>query len=1424
MPHPGLFLKGARKQGFAQPEQHWGFVVVHVTAMALNFLHSSGRPAPALCLSRPPSDAQLAVFDRLLRLTKASARLMGDSLHAGRKGLNLAARHAELTSFLSEAGLCNSGYGAPVAPASEAVLVPHLAGGPEELTPYRDLDPDRIVIHGTGSWDLAKHLGPNLLLPYLEPAVLTSFVPSPAPGPSFAYESKSKVLGLLKKWDSLGLLGLVAGPLPHDRLSRVFGAFKSEGVDRQIGDRGHQNNREAYIVGGPSARLPAGNLLVRLSCPLGCALYGSCVDRKDFYHQALVSQQRCASNAVGPVFDLRDLYDTKACTDFIAQADLAARMHSGPGCSFRPSSVLASAGLPVHGAFRSLYQGDHAGVEYAAEAHENLLRLHGVLGDPEGGRLLNRSPVAVRGPWSGLIIDDLFSVSCERPAAVSELRGGVSESEAIVRRAKAAYDTEGVRGSDLKDVFSQRTFTVAGAQVDASEASCADGLALVGLPAGRRAALAYASLVVASGRHVTEELASLLTGCWVHALLFRRCLMAVIGPLFRLGKKAPTPGASLLRPLPPDARLDLVMLACLSPLMVSNVSAKVSSVVGCSDASLGRGAVCTTEVPDVLAAHLWQATDSRGWYTRLDSEAASILASIGEEPSIGPSPDVQTPRPERPPACHFDFIEVRCGGPWLTGILEPSCVTGPVVDYTASPFFNLADDRCLEWILFMLQRRRLRSLLVMPPVGSFSPKFRPPLRSWSRPRGTVPSDRTKRENLMVGGALSILRVARLVGAFAVLLHPAVSFARALPCWQAAAELPGVCSLDFCSCDAFAVGGSAVTLLALGRAELFGLPELSRRTALSAASLAAVFLERLGNVYDERLPRAGLENLAMNDVLLSSTWSVRASWAWRSSSHINVKETRSFLHALRQRGKQHPGEDLRFTHALDSAVSIGALTKGRTSSLRLLPSVRQSAALQVGLGMYPGLIFAPTRLNPSDDPTRDSAIRLPVPSSILAAAAPGDLFALCCLGGLSRASSGWLRLALLLVSARGGCLGTLARSLTLRFRDTPPSCEHALPSPGPRLPQKAFDSTLGYPGEGPSLVPRNKGDLGRAKARQGIILAQGRPVLARTSENRDGLLRSFDAWLREKGTGIEELLAARPLVAETIAGWLVAYGRELFEAGRPYWHYSETINAIGSRQPVLRRQLQGAWDLAFGWMAAEPYTHHVAMPPIILLAMVTTCLLWGWAREAGIFSLCWGGLLRIGESLAARRGDLILPRDVLFSQSFALLRVQEPKTRLRAARHQSAKIQYTDLVDVLELTFGHLEKQVKLWPQSGQTLRRRFDLVLERLGVTKHQKEGRKQHRPLDLGSFRPGGATHLLQLTEDSELVRRRGRWVTGKIMEIYIQEVSANTFFPSLDNHVQQTILTLAQAFPGVLEQTRRWKQQGVPTTSWYPLFTLAG
>eukprot|EP00439_Symbiodinium_sp_Y106_P084816 s629_g26.t1 len=213
-----------------------------------------------------------------------------------------------------------------------------------------------------------------------------------------------------------------------------------------------------------------------------------------------------------------------------------------------------------------------------------------------------------------------------------------------------------------------------------------------------------------------------------------------------------------------------------------------------------------------------------------------------------------------------------------------------------------------------------------------------------------------------------------------------------------------------------------------------------------------------------------------------------------------------------------------------------------------------------------------------------------------------------------------------------------------------------------------------------------------------------------------------------------------------------------------------------------------------------------MPAPLLIAVLTCCLLWGWVTEAGIFALSWGAILRIGEATSARRRDLILPADVLYMHDHVLLSIREPKTRLRVARHQAAKLEHEDLIQVVCLAFGDLQQDEILWSRSHQTLRRRLDSLLDRLGVRPAGGQ-----RAIDLGSFRPGGATHLLQISEDSELVRRRGRWASHKVMEIYLQEVAAVQFIPGQPLEVRARILTFAKAFPAVLGQAQQWSRQRV-------------
>ena len=451
--------------------------------------------------------------------------------------------------------------------------------------------------------------------------------------------------------------------------------------------------------------------------------------------------------------------------------------------------------------------------------------------------------------------------------------------------------------------------------------------------------------------------------------------------------------------------------------------------------------------------------------------------------------------------------------------------------------------------------------------------------------------------------------------------------------------------------------------------------------------------------------------------------------------------------------------------------------------------------------------------------------------------PTELLVLSSLCKLKRWISNWIRLVLL-----------SAPSL-IAFHAASESFRRHAPfyATGPEW-HVDFDSTLGFPGEGPVLfgfspshislglwilifvcqllltpavrvaVDPSHGDALRRASRAGIFLGDGRRVTEATAFNRDWLYTAFENWVVEKGWLIHEVIYKNPPDIDFLNKVLVEYGRFLFSSGKPYYHFSETINAISSRRPSLRRMMQQAWDLAFLWNSFEPTTHHVAMPVQILCAFLATALSWGWSREAAVFALAWGALLRIGEVLQARRCDLVMPCDVEDTIDHILLRIWEPKTRFRAARHQCGKLEQPDLIEVIKLGFQGLGSQDKLWPFSGATLRLRFAKIAGRLqlptvvGMTP---------KPLSLASFRPGGATHLITQTECVELVRRRGRWISNKVMECYLQEVTSTTYLNEVSPACRRIILDSFAVFPLLLKNVINFKQCKIPEHQWFLLLS---
>lgn len=208
----------------------------------------------------------------------------------------------------------------------------------------------------------------------------------------------------------------------------------------------------------------------------------------------------------------------------------------------------------------------------------------------------------------------------------------------------------------------------------------------------------------------------------------------------------------------------------------------------------------------------------------------------------------------------------------------------------------------------------------------------------------------------------------------------------------------------------------------------------------------------------------------------------------------------------------------------------------------------------------------------------------------------------------------------------------------------------------------------------------------------------------------------------------------------------SYGKD-YAAGKSYGRFSETINAVTSRRPALRRQVAAAWDLAFNWAVDEPHEHHSAVPLSVMLALCGLALLWGWAREACIIAISWTGVMRIGEVVSACRQDLVLPCDAAPCFLCVLLKIRQPKTRGRAARHQSAKIEPTDIVQLIEAVNKRSAPTERLWHLSPATLGKRFNALQAAIGLcTRDGSNG----FVYSLASLRPGGATHWLQVTEDA--------------------------------------------------------------------------
>ena len=460
---------------------------LHVVVCALNHAYCSRGFTHHEYLRRQPNEAQSRALKHLRLLVSAcDPGVPIEVANSGRRNLQLLARLQELSSAAIALGFDSSPYHEGL--SNHPVSVDNTKD--KKLSPFSEVDPDRLKISGQGQWKAAQFMSPELYMPFVEPKILECEFPIYDRGtPNLMREKPERILRLLHKWDSLDLLELhPAAFVGHDpsKKVRIFGAFKDHQFDRQIGDRRLQNGFEARLP-GPSRSLPTGSLLSRILVPPGQGLKICITDRADFYHQIGVTSQRSQTNCVWPPFKLDGFEGTKAHAKFVQKAQEAPRKTDravfGDNLKHEPVRYPRDAGpdTEVFGSFAAVLQGQ-LGVEFGIDSHAGLLVAHGLLADDQ--RLTSSRLVRDVSTHQGLVIDDFFSIAKVPVAELDPTQSHIqSPAYEVFQRAKKAYAVEGLKGSDPKDVIDKTKATVIGAEINSSLEVAQEGLITVAAPA-----------------------------------------------------------------------------------------------------------------------------------------------------------------------------------------------------------------------------------------------------------------------------------------------------------------------------------------------------------------------------------------------------------------------------------------------------------------------------------------------------------------------------------------------------------------------------------------------------------------------------------------------------------------------------------------------------------------------------------------------------------------------------------------------------------------------------------------------------------------------------------------------------------------------------------------------------------------------------
>ena len=266
--------------------------------------------------------------------------------------------------------------------------------------------------------------------------------------------------------------------------------------------------------------------------------------------------------------------------------------------------------------------------------------------------------------------------------------------------------------------------------------------------------------------------------------------------------------------------------------------------------------------------------------------------------------------------------------------------------------------------------------------------------------------------------------------------------------------------------------------------------------------------------------------------------------------------------------------------------------------------------------------------------------------------------------------------------------------------------------------------------------------------RGLIIRPG------TETRYNKQLQIFFKWMDSEGLELPD----EHIRLDEIVGQYIEY---LWECGDPRGWAGDCLSGLSHHLPFVKGNLKGAWRLFQAWQRAElparatPFTYQT------LSGMAGVFLHWGDTRTAVGLLLGYHGILRTGELLNLKKGDMDIDAD----NGRAVLDLGLTKGGLRQGAVESCIITDGRLVGLAQEVYRDLQPGDPLVPWSGPAFRRMFDQALIKLGL---QDQGFKPY------SMRRGGATHFYRATANLDALTTRGRWQNSKTARLYVTEAIA--------------------------------------------------